>query len=321
LRGWRNRFAEEYLEMPARQKKGSRFGKIGSLRNFVSVVREINFEEIRASAELPPRLLVLAPTEAEAEEIGDVVAGAPHSPFVFVASFAAMPRAGDAYDAVVVFDPSTPDRITRVSGTLRAKELNLPVVEYVRRDPEYAGGAGRVREAIVTQAPDRAAAFGRHIPAFRAPAVKAIVDETARANAQFAAVSNVPSVIPVIGWFMSAGTDMLVLTKNQVMMIYKIAACHDRDLRDHWQILWEVMPVVGAGFIWRTVARESASLLPLLIGTVPKIGIAYVGTVVAGRGADFYYRFGRKPSRGQMQVIYRQAVEALKRLPMPARLS
>jgi hypothetical protein len=99
-------------------------------------------------------------------------------------------------------------------------------------------------------------------------------------------------------------------------MIYKIAAIHDRQLRDQWQILREVLPVVGVGFFWRTLAREAASFLPLLIGTLPKVGVAYVGTVVAGRGADFYYRYGKKPTRGQMKDFYQQAADALKRVPL-----
>jgi uncharacterized protein (DUF697 family) len=301
--------------MPAITKKSSRFGKLGGVRSFVSVIREVNFEEVRASAELAPRLLVLAPTEAEAEEIGDALAGISHSPYVFPATLDAFPRSGDAYDAVVVFDPTTPDRATRVGNSLRARELKLPVVSYVADHAEDVGVAERVREAIVAQALDRAPALGRHIPAFRPAAVKAIIDETARANAQFAAVANLPSIVPVFGSLMSAGADMLVLTKNQAMMIYKLAACHDRDLRDQWRIIWEVVPVVGAGFFWRSLAREAASFLPVLIGTLPKVGVAYVGTVVAGRGADLYYRSGKKPNRTQMQAIYRQAVEAMKRLP------
>src|SRR5262249_5184287 len=105
--------------------------------------------------------------------------------------------------------------------------------------------------------------------------------------------------------------------KNQVMMVFKIAAIHDRDIRDHWRILREIIPVVGAGFFWRTLAREAESFLPLLIGTLPKVAVAYTGTVVAGRGADLYYRSGRKPDREQLREMYNQAAESLKRVPNP----
>ena len=63
----------------------------------------------------------------------------------------------------------------------------------------------------------------------------------------------------------SAGADLVVLTKNQVMMSYKLAAANDRDLEDHAGVLRELVPVVGAGFVWRTVAREATSFLPFLM--------------------------------------------------------
>src|SRR5262249_50706638 len=84
------------------------------------------------------------------------------------------------------------------------------------------------------------------------PGVQGVIDETARANAKFALVSSLPGAIPIIGSLMAAGADMLILTKNQVVMVFKIAAIHDRDIHDQWQILREITPVVGAGFFWRT---------------------------------------------------------------------
>lgn len=302
--------------MPKRGK-GSKLGALGSVKSFVSVVKAIDFGEVRAGAELVPRILVLARSDEEASQVGEAVAGTTASPFIKTFKFDEMPRSGDAYDAVVIFDPRSTDRAARVKSSLRAGDLGIPVVAFAGEDPADAAEAARVRKSIMAQAVDRAPAFGRHLPAFRPAAVQAIINETARANAQFSLVSNVPAAIPILGAFAAAGADMLVLTKNQVMMIYKIAAAHDQDLHDQQKILREIAPVVGAGFLWRTLARESASFLPLMIGTLPKVAVAYAGTVAAGRGADFYYRFGKKPTRAQMQVVYRQAAEAARRLPLP----
>jgi hypothetical protein len=301
--------------------KSSKLGMFGSFRSFVNVVREINLDELRANAEMAPRLLVTAPIEADAAAIAEGLAGGLGSPFVVTARLDALPRSGQAFDAVVVYDPASSGALARVTGTLRAKELDLPVISFNGRSTGDGTAIELAREEIAAAVPDRATSFGRHIPAFRPAAVKAVVDQTARANAQFALVSNVPSAIPIVGSLMAAGADMLVLTKNQALLIFKIAAIHNRDLHDQWRILREMMPVVGAGFFWRTLAREAASFLPLLIGMLPKLGIAYIGTVVAGRGADFYYRFGKKPTRNQMREFYRQAADSLKRvsLPIPGR--
>lgn len=301
----------------------SKLGTIGSVRSFMNIVREINLDELRANAELAPRLLVTASNVEDAENIADLIAGTADSPYLSTARLDAMPRSGQGFDAVVVYDPAGEGHQARVGETLRARELELPVVVYGVRDTGDQAEAERVREAIASASPDRAPAYGRHIPTFRPAAVKAVIDQTARANAQFALISNVPTVIPIFGSLMAVGADMLVLTKNQALMIFKIAAIHDRDLHDQMRILREVTPVVGAGFFWRTLAREAAAFLPVLIGTVPKVGVAYIGTAVAGRAADFYYRYGKKPTREQMQAIYGQAIDSLKRMPsmIPGRTS
>jgi uncharacterized protein (DUF697 family) len=130
-------------------------------------------------------------------------------------------------------------------------------------------------------------------------------------------VSNIPTILPIVGNIAAAGADFIVLTKNQVMMLYKLAAVFGRDLRDQRGILQDVLPVVGAGLFWRTAARQAATWLPFAAGTIPKLAIAYVGTMAVGRAAEFYYRTGLKPTRSQMDQFTRQAVELLRQLDLP----
>ena len=57
----------------------------------------------------------------------------------------------------------------------------------------------------------------------------------------------------------------------------------NRDLRDQRTILQDVLPVVGAGLLWRTAARQAVTRSPFAAGTIPsEVAIAYVGTT-AGR--------------------------------------
>ncbi|MBW3633144.1 MAG: hypothetical protein KY456_08950, partial [Chloroflexi bacterium] len=109
----------------------------------------------------------------------------------------------------------------------------------------------------------------------------------------------------------------IVLTKNQVMMLYKLAAVHGRDLRDQRGILQEVLPVVGAGLIWRTIARQATTWMPFAAGTIPKLAIAYMGTMAVGRAAEFYYRTGLKPTKAHMNQFTRQAAVRLQQLNLP----
>jgi uncharacterized protein (DUF697 family) len=302
--------------MPKTSKR-SRFGKIGTVKNFINVVREVDFDAIRAQSELPPRILVIAETIEAADHVAEALVGEYRSPSIYTGTFDLHPTSATPYDAVVVHDPGLENKANTLAVALRATELDIPFIRITETDPHSPAAAVAAREQIVRKIPDRAPAIARHLPKFRPAAVRAIIDETAVANARFALVSNATAVVPVIGAFAAAGADMLVLTKNQVMMLLKIAACHGRDLHDQRRILQEIAPVVGLGFLWRTVAREAASFLPLLIGTVPKVGVAYAGTMVAGFGADFYYRFGKKATREQMRSVYRQAAESVKRLPLP----
>jgi uncharacterized protein (DUF697 family) len=165
--------------------------------------------------------------------------------------------------------------------------------------------------------PEQAPSIGRFLPACRKAAVKAIVDEASNANAQFAAVSNLSSVVPLIGSLVSVGADMVILTKNQLMMVYKVAAINGRDLSDQLRIFRELIPVVGVGFFWRTMAREATSFIPLAAGTIPKVAIAFVGTMTLGRAADVYYRTGQKSTKSQLETFKQQALDSLSNLPLP----
>ena len=296
---------------------GQRVGTLGTIRNFVSVLREMSFDEVRDQAETPPRLLVIGPEHATARRLGLDLTG-PEGELAVIAREVNAPL-GDLghFDAVVVFDPNRTGSAARARDRLPVEGGPAPVFEFTGMGPGDVGALERLRTLLVTRLPDRAQAFGRAFPAFRPAAAKAVIDETAKANAQFALVSNIPAVIPVVGALAAAGADFLVLTKNQVLMIFKVAAIHGRDLRDQWGILRELVPVLGAGLFWRTVAREAASFVPLAAGTIPKVVIAYAGTLSAGRAADFYYRTQRKPTRAQMHGYYRQAAEAVRKLSLP----
>ena len=220
-------------------------------------------------------------------------------------------------DAAVVWDPERTGAGSRVAEALRFESPPVPIVRFEGSGPDDRDAVDRLRADIMKRNAERAPAFGRALPAFRAAAAKQVIDETSAANAQFSLVSNIPAILPVVGNIAAAGADFIVLTKNQVMMLYKLAAVFGRDLRDQRTILQDVLPVVGAGLIWRTAARQAATWLPFAAGTIPKLAIAYVGTMAVGRAAEFYYRTGLKPTRSQMDQFARQAAELLRQLDLP----
>jgi uncharacterized protein (DUF697 family) len=159
---------------------------------------------------------------------------------------------------------------------------------------------------------DGSVALGRWYPAFRPAASQAIINDASKANAQFAMIANVPAVIPLVGGFISAGADMIILTKNQLTMAIKLAAIYGKPLGNRMDILRDLTPVIGGGFLWRTLAREGASFLPLAAGMIPKIAIAYAGTFATGKAVETYYRVGKAPDKEQISHFFQQGMQALK---------
>ena len=152
----------------------------------------------------------------------------------------------------------------------------------------------------------------------REPVAEHLIRDTSRVNAQFAALSSLPANVPRIGGLVGDMADMLVLTKNQVLLLFKLGGLYGRDLELGRQLLAEVMPVVGGAFFWRTTARALVGLLPSMLGLLPKTIVAYSGTYVVGQMARYYYRFGHKPPPELVKELRaegtRVAREALARL-------
>ena len=165
---------------------------------------------------------------------------------------------------------------------------------------------------MLQAAPDLRLALGRRLPVFRDEAAAQVIRETALVNAEFALLSSLPASIPVVS-VGSAASDMLVLTKNQAMMLVKLAAIYGRSLDSKVQLLVEVAPVVGAAFLWRTAARTAVALLPSFAAAAPKTLVAFVGTYLVGRAAQHYYRLGRRPSREALEHYAREAVVLARR--------
>ncbi len=294
---------------------GGALSAVGTAKNFINIMREISFDDEREQAERMPRVLVLAPDVPTAQRIGDAVTGTTDSPAVTTWTLDAAGRSTEPYDIVIVYNRSSNAAFIKLRDNAGAD--GLKVFDLALIDGENSRWAEELRLRVCDRLPNKAPAFGRWFTPFRPAATRAVIDDTAKANAQFALVSNAPAAIPILGSLIAVGADFFVLTKNQVMMVFKIAAINGRDLTDQWKIIRELTPVVGAGFLWRTLAREASSFIPFLAGTLPKVLIAYTGTVAAGRGADFYYQFGQKPTSEQLKGFYDQALESIRSLPFP----
>ncbi|MBI4322450.1 MAG: hypothetical protein HY675_28485 [Chloroflexi bacterium] len=165
---------------------------------------------------------------------------------------------------------------------------------------------------ITESLPGLQLALARRLPRFRDHVANQIILETSRVNAEFALFSSIPSNIPIIGEIVSPGADLFVLTKNQVMMILKLAVLNGRSIDAKLEIVLEIAPVVGGAFLWRTLARTLLGLVPGVLSAAPKTLVAFAGTHVVGSMAHYYYGHGRKPSREAVRRFRREALERAK---------
>ena len=155
-------------------------------------------------------------------------------------------------------------------------------------------------------------AVGRRLPALR-ESVAAKLTRDAASNAlkvslASAIVDHIPVVGLIAGLVASAG-DMVAITGIQMMLLLQIEAAYGKD--PDVQRLWQLLPVIGGAFGWRSLARELAGFIPVA-GIAIKGAIAYAGTIVVGEGVTFYYEHGRQMSSGQAKALYEQTkTEAL----------
>lgn len=175
-----------------------------------------------------------------------------------------------------------------------------------------------VARRIVNDLPGLAVALARRFPLFREPATEYLIREASRVNGQIAMLSAIPGVIPFAGMFLppAAVADIVLLTKNQILLILKIAAAlglsyHTRER------LKEIVPVVAGAMGWRSLAREFVGIVPGGVGVVVKGAIAYAGTYVVGKSAYWFWTTGQELNRKQKERLYRQMLEEATRVLAP----
>ncbi len=147
-------------------------------------------------------------------------------------------------------------------------------------------------------------AVGRCLPPMRESVAAKLTRDAANNALKIALASAVVDHIPVVGLvmgvFASAG-DMMAITGIQMMLLLHIEAAYGKD--PDVQRMWQLLPVIGGGFGWRSLARELSGFIPVA-GIAIKGAIAYAGTIVVGEGVTFYYEHGRQMSSGQAKSLY-----------------
>jgi len=285
---------------------------IGNVAQFWRITRELDMGGLRETFEHPVSVRVLGSDSRTAERVarlidpdplaGELSAGLLSEPGreradLFVVAVGG-PLDQDARRTLSDLSVSEkPLLLVQVEGAAGVLLLGVPEERIVTLDSTTPDDEAREKlfAALVRAAPEVALPLGRRHPLVREAVAEHLIRDTARVNAQFAALSSLPANIPLVGGLVGDMADMLVLTKNQVLLLFKLAGLYGRDLELGRELVTEVLPVVGGAFVWRTAARSLIGLLPPILGLLPKTVVAYAGTFVVGEMARYYYRHGRKP--------------------------
>jgi uncharacterized protein (DUF697 family) len=164
---------------------------------------------------------------------------------------------------------------------------------------------GHFAQAVIELIPDQLLALGRFFPLFRIPIARYMINDTCFTNAAYSLSTGLAEMIPILG-IPVVLTDTVILTKNQLFMVYKLGLTFGFSTR--WQdYVGEFSSVLGGGFVWRQIARSLIGLIPVW-GIAPKTAIAYAGTYVIGNAVLQWYLTGRHLSKQQMRQVYDQAL-------------
>jgi uncharacterized protein (DUF697 family) len=295
-------------------------GVLGGALSFVQVMRELDLGEIQRQFSAPVRTLVTGTNAAEAARLAERLLGsaAMASWSVAVEQLTESDPGGDQPDLVLLVVQPSEDAFDLLSQCrAQARRSAAPVLGIVvggqvppamqaeARIPAFqvvvaeSGDLYQLDQLVVPAAldlvPELALALGRRFPAFRPHVAERLIRETSRANAQFALLSSVPANLPVVGGVAGGAADLVLLTKNQAVLVYKLAGLFGRNLGDRVSLAVEIAPVVGGAFLWRSVARALLGMLPTIVGGLPKAAVAYAGTYAVGHMARYYYSTGRRP--------------------------
>ncbi|MDE3074855.1 MAG: hypothetical protein KGJ86_05455 [Chloroflexota bacterium] len=300
--------------------------------DFFGVLRQVRVDEILGEAERPFHIAVVgSPGSGKSTLAGRLAAGTYGSvlePFglrrLIEYSLPLSPQMLQSVcdcDLVIWLQDVTAPRVDDTFTFLRAQapaflhvanKADLLVGDWpqVRRDVVLLSAHStedvttHLVPAILDALPEHGLALGRNFSIFRPTVAEREVQRVARVNAEVAVLSAIPQATLLLGPA-SAVADTLVLTKNQAVLLLRLAAMCGLEVNR--ARLLELLPVIGAAFGWRSLARELVGFLPAGVGVVPKAAIAYAGTVAIGKAAAWYYQTGRRLPEAQVRQIYAES--------------
>jgi uncharacterized protein (DUF697 family) len=153
--------------------------------------------------------------------------------------------------------------------------------------------------------PEARTSLARRFPVLRPRVFHAIIEDTARANAGYAFSTGLAEIVPILDLPLNIG-DIVVLTKNQLMMSYRLALAAGKNGRPR-ELVGEIVGVLGGGLLFRQAARQLVGLLPA-IGLLPKVAVAYGGTWAIGKAVALWATGEGAVTKDRLRQLSREGV-------------
>jgi len=148
--------------------------------------------------------------------------------------------------------------------------------------------------------------LARHLPLFREPVSRKLIEDTSFINATYSFATGLAEINLFFDLPLNI-TDMVMLTKNQALMAYKIALSF--DLPSDWhETIPKLATVVGTAFLWRLIARQLVGLIPVF-GIIPKVAVSYAGTYTVGQAIYQWCANNEKVNPRTLRSAFNQALE------------
>ncbi|MDP3013195.1 MAG: DUF697 domain-containing protein [Candidatus Subteraquimicrobiales bacterium] len=176
--------------------------------------------------------------------------------------------------------------IAVVDGEVKERELLFKKIEKFLEIPSSdiafvslveSTGLSDLAVKILDKLDGKEVVAGRYVPGLSRTATDRLIKKTATQNGLIGGITILP------------GSDMPILTANQIRMILRISAIYGVEL--NFDRVRELLAVVGGGYAFRAVARQLLIFLPG-IGWAIKGGVAYTGTLLLGEATKKYFESG-----------------------------
>jgi uncharacterized protein (DUF697 family) len=300
-----------------------------------ALLKEMDLEAVRREAERPFQVLVIGHAD-DTEAAADLLSGpgSGRHPWLLCADAAeARRRAGSGLIdlAVIVARPADPEAVAvatrEVLTAARVPFVTLLVAETSRANDAVTRGGEAARALVPALGADALGPLGqailaavpaplrlplaRQLPPLRPALIAALIEDAARTNALYSLTTGLAEAVPVLNVPLNLA-DVVVLTKNQLLMSYRIALAAGRRGGGR-ELMTEVAGVIGGGLLFRQAGRSLVGLIPG-VGIVPKVAVAYAGTIAIGRAVSVWAQDGGKLTKEAVRGFYLEASRRAKQV-------